>query len=126
MASKRQKQVAELVKRNFGTILQQEGAYIYGSEPFVTVTNVLLSPDQGIAKIYLSIYNTENKDAVIQAMEDQYYRLKQSLAHRLSRHVRRIPEMQFYIDEMLDEMERVDALFKKLEADKQMGEKNND
>ena len=126
MASKRQKQVAELVKRNFGTILQQEGAYIYGSEPFVTVTNVLLSPDQGIAKIYLSIYNTENKDAVIQAMEDQYYRLNQSLAHRLSRHVRRIPEMQFYIDEMLDEMERVDALFKKLEADKQMGEKNND
>ena len=56
MESKRQKQVAELIKRNFGTLLQQEGAYIYGSEALVTVTSVKMSPDMSLAKIYLSVY----------------------------------------------------------------------
>ena len=121
MASIRQKQVAEVIKRNFSTVLQQEGSYIYGPEPFVTVTNVVLTPDFNLAKIYLSIFNTENKQEVILMMEDQHHRLKQSLAQRLARHVRRVPEINFYIDETLDEMERVDALFKRLEADNQMG-----
>ncbi len=121
MPTIRQQQVAETIKRNFSIVLQQEGSYIFGTEPFVTVTNVILTPDYSIAKIYLSIFNTENKQEVILMMEDQYYRLKQALAHRLAKHIRRMPELQFYIDDILDEMERVDALFKKLESDDQMG-----
>ncbi len=56
--SKRQLQVAETIKRNFGIVLQQEGSYIYGSEVLVTVTSVKLTPDFSQAKIYLSVYNT--------------------------------------------------------------------
>ncbi len=126
MASIRQKQVAELIKRNFGIVLQQEGSYVYGAEPFVTVTNVVLSPDFTLAKIYLSIFNTENKQEVILMMDDQHHRLKQALANRLAKHVRRMPEINFYIDETLDEMERVDALFKRLEADNQMGKEEEE
>ena len=44
MGTVRQKQVAEVIKRNFGMVLQQEGSYIYGSEVLVTVTNVIMSP----------------------------------------------------------------------------------
>lgn len=126
MPSIRSKQVAEVIKRNFGIVLQQEGSYIYGAEPFVTVTNVILTPDFSIAKIYVSVFNTENKQAVILLMEDEYARLKQALAHRIKKHVRRMPELNFYIDDMLDEMERVDALFKKLESENQMGEKEEE
>ncbi|MEL6941413.1 MAG: ribosome-binding factor A, partial [Bacteroidota bacterium] len=75
MKSKRQLQVAEQIKRNFGIILQQEGSYIYGVETLVTVTSVKMSPDFGIAKIYLSVYNTEDKQSVILLMEEQYPRL---------------------------------------------------
>ena len=125
MPSIRLKQVAELIKRNFSVVLQQEGSYIYGAEPFVTVTNVVMTPDFSIAKIYVSVFNTENKQAVILLMEDEYHRLKQSLAQRLRKHIRRMPELHFYIDDMLDEMERVDELFKRLEADNQMGKKED-
>ena len=123
MPNIRQKQVAEVIKRNFSVVLQQEGSYIYGTEPFVTVTNVVMTPDFSIAKIYISIFNTENKQEVILMMEEEYHRLKQSLAQRIKKQIRRMPELNFYIDDMLDEMERVDALFKKLEADKQMGKR---
>ncbi|MEM0994992.1 MAG: ribosome-binding factor A, partial [Bacteroidota bacterium] len=81
--SKRQLQVAETIKRNFSIVLQQEGAYIYGAEVLVTVTSVKMSPDMGIAKIYLSVYNTEDKQSVILQLEEQYHQLRQSLATRV-------------------------------------------
>ncbi|MEM1327295.1 MAG: 30S ribosome-binding factor RbfA [Bacteroidota bacterium] len=122
MASKRQLQVAEQIKRNFGIILQQEGSYIYGTEPLVTVTSVKMSPDMGIAKIYLSVYNTEDKQSVILLMEEQYAQLRQSLGNRLKRHMRRIPELQFYEDDTLDEMYRLRNLFDQLGSENQMGQ----
>ncbi len=122
MESKRQLQVAELLKRNFGLVLQQEGTYIYGAEPLVTVTNVKVSPDFSIAKIYLSVYNTENKQAVILEMEEAYTRLKQALTHRVKKHLRKMPDIAFYLDDTLDEMYRLNELFNRLHADNQMGE----
>ena len=119
--SKRQLQVAETIKRNFGMVLQQEGGYIYGSEVLVTVTSVNVSPDLSQAKIYLSIYNTENKQAVLLQMEEEYHRLKQALAARIKKHIRRIPEFQMYMDETLDEMYRLKKLFKRLDDEKQLG-----
>ena len=126
MASKRQKQVAEIIKRHFSTMLQQEGSNVYGTKPFVTVTEVQMTPDFNIAKIYLSIYNIENKQEVILLMEKEYHRLRQALAARIKRHVRRVPELQFFIDDMLDEMERVDQLFKRLESSQNENENENE
>ena len=123
MESKRQLQVAELIKRNFGLLLQQEGAYIYGDEPLVTVTSVKISPDFGIAKIYLSVYNTENKQAVILELEDNHTRLRQILAQRIRKQVRRIPDIELYLDDTLDEMYRLNALFNRLEEENQMGDR---
>ena len=124
--SKRQLQVAEVIKRNFSLVLQQEGTYIYGLEVLVTVTSVKVSPDLSQGKIYLSVYNTENKQAVILQMEEEYNRLKQALANRIKKHVRRIPEFQFFLDETLDEMYRVNSLFNKLHREKQMGKEETE
>lgn len=122
METKRQKQIAELIRRNFSMVLQSEGNYIYGPEPMVTVTNVKMSPDLSQAKIYLSVYNTENKQAPILELEENIVRLRQSLANRVRRHVRRVPDISVYLDDTLDEMYRLNALFKKLHDDNQMGE----
>ncbi len=114
MESIKQRQVAELIKRHFSMILQSEGSYIYGPEPLVTVTQVKMTPDFGLAKVYLSIYNTENKQAVILQMEDNYTRLRQSLAARLRKQVRRIPDLKFFLDDTLDELYRIDALMNRV------------
>ena len=126
METKRQRQVAELVKRNFSMVLQTEGVNIYGSAPLVTVTEVKMSPDMGIAKIYLSIWNTENKQAVLLQMQEENTRLRQALGQRLKRHVRRIPHIDFYEDETIDEMYRVDSIFDRLHNEKQMGKGTDD
>lgn len=121
METKRQRQTAELVKRNFSIVLQEIGSYIYGSQPLVTVTEVKMSSDMGLAKIYLSIWNTDNKQAVLLALEEEYPRLRSALGTRLRRHVRRIPNISIFEDETIDEMYRVNSLFERLHEEDQMG-----
>jgi len=118
----RQEQVGELVRRNVGVVLQSEGSYIYGTTAFVTVTEVQMTSDLGIARVYLSIFGTEDKQSVILKIEDEYSRLRQAIGYRLRKHVRRIPEFQFYLDDTLDEMYRLREVFDELKE----GEKGKD
>lgn len=120
MESKRQLQAGELLKRNFGIVLQQQGSYIYG-QAFVTVTNVKMTPDFGLAKIYVSVYNVEDKNLVVRQLNDHIHPLKSALVHRIKRHVRRIPNIHFYMDETLDEMFGINQLFDRLHAENKMG-----
>ena len=102
-------------------VLSSEGKYIY-EDAMVTVTGVKMSPDMSLAKIYVSIYNYENKQEVILMMEEHYARLKQAMHQRLKDQLRLMPEFRFYLDETLDEVYRLEALFKKLHEEKQFGE----
>lgn len=120
METIRQKQIGEIIRRNVSIVLSSEGSYIYG-DALVTVTNVMVSPDMSQAKAYVSVYNTEEKQAVVLMLEDQLVRIRQALAHRIKKHVRRIPEIYFYLDDTLDEMYRLNNLFDKLEAEDQLG-----
>lgn len=113
METKRQLQLGELIKRNFSLVLQQDGRYIYG-DILVSVTKAIISPDLSQVKIYLSIYGTEEKEEVIQKIENQSFQLKQALANRIKSQIRRIPEIFYFIDDTLDEMYRVDELLGKI------------
>jgi ribosome-binding factor A len=55
-------------------------------------------------------------------MEHDIARLKQALAYRVKKHMRRIPEINFYLDDTLDEMYRLNYLFDELHASDQMGD----
>lgn len=122
MQTKRQLQVQELIKRHFSQILQQEASYIVSDDAFVTLTKVYVSPDLAQAKAYLSIYNTEDKQTAVMELNEQAFHLRKLLGNRLAGHLRRIPELELYLDDTLDEMERLNKLFDKLHEDNQMGE----
>ena len=92
----------------------QEGRYIYGEEVMVSVTNVIMSPDLRLAKIYLSIFNANSKDDVLEAVRQQLAPLKQNLVTRIRKQVRFIPEIAVFNDELLDEMYNVDRLLDNL------------
>jgi ribosome-binding factor A len=126
MESKRQKQVAELVKRNFSLVLQEESPNICGASILVTVTNVIVSPDMTSAKIYLSIFNTEHKQEPILLLNEELVLLRSKLAHRIRKLVRVIPTIALYDDDTIDEMYRIDAMMKKLDAEGQFGTKEEE
>ena len=117
----RKLQVAELLRRNISIVLQADGHYIFGSEPLVTVTSVNVTPDLALAKVYLSVFNVENKQAVLLELEAAIHEVKKNLYNRIKKHVRRVPDIAFYLDDTLDEIIKVDEMLKKLRADNQMG-----
>lgn len=123
MESIRQKQVGELIRRYFGMILTEEGSYIYGRDKLVTLTDVKMTPDLLVAKIYISVYGTENKQEVILELEDNQTRLRQALARKIGKQMRRMPEIAFFLDDTVDEMYRVQDLLNRVEeADKKIGQ----
>ena len=119
MESIRQKQIGELVRRHFSHILTQEGAYIYGRDKLVTVTQVKMTPDLLLAKIYLSIYGVEAKYEVIEELTAQLHRLRQLLSAKIGKQMRRMPEIELYLDDTVDEMYRVDALLNRVQEEDQ-------
>ena len=114
MESKRQLQTAETIRRHFSTVLQQEGHYIYGGDVLVSITSVKMSSDLGIAKVYVSIFNAMNKQEVMIMIDESMHRLRQQLYHRIRKHVRRVPQLQIFVDDTLDEMDNLNHLFDEL------------
>jgi len=101
-------------------VLMEEGSYIF-EKAFVTVTKVSVSSDMQNAKIYLSVFNSENKGEVMAGLEENNHRLRFALANKVGKQLRRIPELQFYLDESLDEYFRMEKVFHDLRANNQMG-----
>ncbi|MBL7816390.1 MAG: ribosome-binding factor A [Saprospiraceae bacterium] len=121
MESKRQKQVAELIRRNFSYVMQEEAPNICGYGVMITVAHVRMSPDLNLARIYLSVFGTENKQEPILMLQEELVSLRSKLAQRIKKQVRNIPDVHIYLDDTVDEMYRVDALLKQLEEEGQFG-----
>lgn len=124
--TKKQRQVATLIQKEFSTVIREEGRFMYSTAAMVTVTNVRMSSDLGIAYIYMSIYNIENKDAIIEKITSNLSRLRGGLGKRIRKQVRRIPVLKFYIDETLDEIDHIDSLFAQLHSEKNTTRSMND
>ena len=98
-------------------LLTEEGSNIYGRNKLVTVTNVKMTPDLLVAKIYISVYGTENKQEVILELEDNHLHLRQALAAKIGKQMRRMPDIEFFLDDTVDEMYRVQDLLNRVHDD---------
>lgn len=125
MESIRQKQIGELIRRYFSTVLTEEGGYIYGRNKLVTVTGVKMTPDLLIAKVYISVYGGDNKQQVIDDLEHSHHRLRQNLARKIGKQMRRMPDLEFFLDDTVDEMYRVNNLLDRIN-DAEDKPENND
>jgi ribosome-binding factor A len=82
-----------------------------------------MTPDLLVAKIYISVYGTEHKQEVILELEASHARLRQALAAKIGKQMRRMPDIEFFLDDTVDEMYRVDALLNRVhEQDQNLGE----
>ena len=82
---------------------------------FITITNVRVSPDLKTAKIYLSVFEREKRQLVLDKIEDKKGYIRSELAHRIR--IKFIPELKFFIDDTLDYVEKIEGLIKKIHED---------
>ncbi len=114
MESKRQKKFARMLQKDLGEIFQQNSNTHFNGA-FITVTQVLPSPDLKMAKVYLSFMLAPSKNMLMEKVEEKSKMIRQTLGQRLRNHVRVVPELVFYLDDTEDVIEEVNSLFKNLE-----------
>ncbi|MGB0917206.1 MAG: 30S ribosome-binding factor RbfA [Flavobacteriales bacterium] len=108
--STRQKKVSRVIQRELGNYFQRNSTS-YANGGMITVTQVRVSPDLGIAKVYLSIFAVDDKEAVVQVIRDRAWEVRKYIAKERNE-LRVAPDLHFYIDDSLDQIERIDDLLK--------------
>lgn len=110
MESKRQKQVAKQIQKDLGEIFQRDMKQILDGA-FVTITDVKVSPDLAIAKVYLSFLLTKDKEGVLAIIRENTKQIRHLLGDRVRHQLRIVPSLQFYVDDTAEYAQKIDALF---------------
>ena len=111
MASIRQSKVSRLIQKELAEIFRSEARNLFKGA-FITVTIVRLSPDMGLAKVYLSIMD-KDKEAVLKNITLQTKEIRKRLGLKVGKQLRITPELAFYIDDSLDYAMHIEELLKK-------------
>ena len=98
------------------TVIQHEIAYLIqdairkSNTPnlMVSVTKVKVVPDISIAKVYVSIFPKDKVDMYIENLKTNKNQLRHDLSQKLKSQLRKVPELNFYLDESLDYIENID------------------
>lgn len=109
MESKRLQKVNRLLQRDLGEMLQREG-HRYGG--MITVTKINVTPDLSLARVNLSLFATNDKNAMLQRIIDNSKEIRFQLGKRIKNQMRVIPELKFHLDDSLDYIDRIDKLLK--------------
>lgn len=112
MESVRQQKVAKLLQKELAEIFRAEARSMFGGA-FITVTVVRVSPDLGVAKVYVSIMATKDVKGVFGSIEAQQFVIRKKLGLIVGKQLRVVPELQFFIDDSLDYAQKIDELLKK-------------
>lgn len=109
METKRQERIQKLLLRDLGEIFQRELGHIT-KNAMVTVTKVNVSPDLTLARVYLSLFATKDKEALMKAITKHSKEIRGRLGERIRHQLRSVPALQFFEDDSLDYIDRIDQL----------------
>ena len=113
--SKRQRQFSSLIQKELSEIFQREARWMFDSNVFVTITDVRMSPDLGVAKVYLSFMLSQNKKELMELIQLKKSEIRRLLGNRIGKVVRSIPELIFYLDESADYASRIEGILADLD-----------
>lgn len=114
--SKRQKQVARLIQEEMTTIFQKEGlSMVQGG--MISISKVSVTPDLLEARIHLSFFQIKDKEALLGIIKEKTGEIRGALGNKLRHHLRRIPELQFFVDDTLDHVFKIEELLNKIKKE---------
>lgn len=90
----------------------------------ITVTNVKMSPDLRHTKVYLSVYEKDKRNEVLEKVNDLKGMIRTELASRVQ--MRFVPDLHFFIDDTLDYVEKIEGLLKKIHSEEKTDDSNNE
>ncbi len=114
METTKQKKVASLIQQVLSEYFLLHGSIDFASA-FINISEVKVTGDLSIAKIYVSILPSDKYDrkSVFQQIEENNKKIRKYVGEKLAKKLRKIPELRFYFDDSLDIAEKIEQLLKK-------------
>lgn len=111
METTRQQKVARQIQKDISDIFIKEAAGLLKGA-MVTVTVVRVSPDLGVAKIYLSVFPFDKHTQMMELIEQNNWMIRKALGTRIKNQLKQVPELMFFLDDSLEYIENIDTLLK--------------
>jgi ribosome-binding factor A len=113
--SLRTKKLASVIKKDIGEILQRN---YQPPGTFITVTQVRMTDDLSIAKIYLSVFSPgREEEPIYRHIDDCQNEIRYQLASKIKHQVRRIPELLFFQDDTSEYVNRIETIFSQVKSE---------
>ena len=107
----RLKKVGKQIQKDLSDIFMRLGKEEFKGK-MISVTEVRVTPDLSLARVYISVFPSEKAQSVVDEIELMNKQIRFELGNRIRNQVRKIPELRFSLDITLDEMEKIDKLLK--------------
>ena len=107
--SQRQLRVGQEIKKVIASAIEKgEVRSPEISEAFITITNVIMSPDLKYATVYIMTLNGKNLGIVLEQLNADKWVFKKQVAAKLK--LRFTPDINFRVDDTYEEADRINRL----------------
>lgn len=113
METKRQQKFGRQIQKDLSDIFQKEFKEVFG-KGLVTVTEVKISPDLSVARCYLSFLLIDDRESVMDELDNRNKAIRNALAIRIRKQARIIPNLVFFLDDTAAYAAKIEALFEGL------------
>lgn len=114
---KRQKQIAGLLNGEMNIIFQRLGLNMIDGG-MVSISSVKVTPDLLEARFYLSFFQVKDAKTALKKIDERHHEIKKELAIKVRHQLRNIPVLKFFQDDTLDQVFKMEELFKKINTEK--------
>ncbi len=121
--SKRQKQVGKLVQAELSDIFQRNGLNVLQGG-MISIAKVVMTPDLIEARVYLSLFQVAEPQKVLHDIKERAWEYRKTLGERVRNQLRRVPHLEFFLDDTLDYVFKMEEVFKQISKEnEQKGDK---
>jgi ribosome-binding factor A len=121
MESKRQQKFAGVIQQDLAEIFQREGMNFLPNT-LVTITKVRVTPDLAIARVFLSFFNSVDAAASLSTVKVHASEIRYKLGAKIKNQVRVVPQLEFFVDDTNDYVEKMDQLFDQISKEPRQDE----
>lgn len=112
METNRQKKVAGVLQRDLVDVLQKALKEAGVRDLIISVSKVGVTTDLSQAKVYISIFPHNKADEVLKEVKAVKPFIKHEIAQRTRHQLRRMPDLQFFVDDSLEYIDGIDKSLK--------------
>ena len=106
--TQRQKKIGGIIQKDIVELLQRAATDGGLKGTLISVSKVYITTDLSIAKVYVSIFPTDNAQELLEGIRSNEPLIKHELAQRTKNQLRRVPNLSFFLDDSLDYIENIE------------------